>query len=167
MSDKLTSAAIGGLVAGLLGALMAIPQNPILSSISCLAYMLAGGIAVWHYTNEYEVTLTGRQGVGLGALSGFIGGIAGSILGFFLIAMDILPSQSEQMSEAMEQMEQAGGGPGMGMLELMAGPVGMLIGVVIALVVGTVMGLVGGAIGAAMFKRGSDDLEFDMEEGTE
>ncbi len=153
MSDRMTSALIGGLAGGLLATVLTVFQNPVLSGLACLCYIVCGVVAVWHYTGEHAVTLRSGQGVGLGALAGVAGGVVASLLGFFFRAVGVLPDAMEELenSGAMEQME---GTPMLGFVEFMAGPTGMMVVTVLAIGFGTILGLVGGAIGAAVFKKG-------------
>ena len=155
MSDKLTSAVIGGLAGGLMGAVLTLFQNPLLNGLACLTLVLCGMVAVWHYTGEHAVTLAGKQGVGLGALAGAAGAVVSSLLGLFFRVVGVLPGPREAMEEsgAMEQME----GPGLAIAEFMAGPAGQMLGFVIAVIFGVILGLIGGAIGAAVFKRGEQE----------
>ncbi len=157
MSDKLTSALIGGLAGGLLGAVLTLFQNPVLNGLACLALIVAGMVAVWHYTGEHAVTLTGGQGVGLGALAGAAGGVISGLLGLFFRFVGVLPGPMEQLEEsgAMDQME----GGALGFMEFMAGPAGQALGLVIGVVFGVILGLIGGAIGAAVFKKGEQEQQ--------
>ena len=109
---------------GLLVTLLSLPKSQLLGMFFCLAYLLAGGIAVWHYTNEHGVTLKGSQGVALGALSGAISAAVAAVLTGFLMALDVLPSLEEQMTEQIEGMEDAEATAAMGVMRLFVGPAG-------------------------------------------
>ena len=159
MPSYTTSAIIGGVAGALLAALFQIGQasvSEILGIVACLSYLACGLVAVWHYTNEHSATLTGGQGVKLGAYSGVFAGIVGALLGFLLKALNVLPTKEEALAEAMVEIEAAGGaGEAVAtrMIEFMYGVGGIAMGLVIAVV----LGLVGGAIGRAIWKRGEEE----------
>ena len=168
MPSKLTSVLIGGLASGLIGTLITIAadvltnpgsQNPglgiIFGLLGCLTMITSGLIAVWHYTGEHDLTLTGGQGVGIGALAGIAYGVIGTVLTRILMMAGVLPG----VDETMQQMEDLGAmdGPGAEFtvmwLEFTMG----WGGVILAVVFGVITGLIGGAIGAAIFKRGAEE----------
>lgn len=78
--------------------------------VVCLIGAFAGMMAVWHYANEYDLTMS----LGRGALIGFLTGAAmvlfSIILGKLWLLID--PTYAERMMEAtIERMEAMGGIP--------------------------------------------------------
>ena len=167
MSSKLTSVMIGGLASALIGTLfsatgqMANPpgeQNPvgiILGILGCLTMFTSGIIAVWHYTGEHSLTLTGGQGVKLGALAGIAYGVIITLLSRILMAINVTPDQNDILQQLEESgtLDTPGAEIALGMTEFFMG----WGGVAFAIVLGAITGLIGGAIGAAIFKRGSEN----------
>ena len=166
MPSKLTSVLIGGLASALVGTLLSVAgslanpanANPglgaILGLLGCLTMVTSGLIAVWHYTGEHELTLTGGQGVGIGALAGIAYGVIVTVLSRILMMAGALPTAED----VIQQMEETGAmeGPGAEFATMM---VEFSMGwgaVVFSIIFGVVTGLIGGAIGAAVFKRGTD-----------
>lgn len=170
MPPKTQSIILGGVAIGVVATLFSVivnmvqgdagaggPMSAVLGCCACLVYVGAGLIAVWHYTNTYNLTIPAGQGVGMGALAGLVAALIAIALGLVLRAVGILPDvediiaqledspQFDGMSD--DQVEQA-----LQMTRMMAG-VG---GYAIALVAGVLLGLIGGAIGAAIFKKGGD-----------
>ena len=169
MKSSTTSILIGGLSVAIIGALIAIGsqaagQGPIgilWGCLSCIVMLSSGFIAVWHYTGEHQLTLTGGQGVKLGALAGLVGTLVGWSLQQLLMLMGVLSTPEEAMDQAMrdsgadmEAME--------GMLSFMEMFTNPLFGLLVGLVIGPLLGLAGGAIGAAVFKRGNDEPEVNQ-----
>ena len=158
MPSKTSSAVVGGAAAAILITLLQVLQTSVHDAfglLACLSYVTCGMIAVWHYTQEYSITLTGRQGVKLGAYSGVFTAIVVTALNYLLIALGVLPSKEEALDEAMAEVEAAGGAGAewvAGFIEFMYGVGGLLLG----LFLGVVLGLVGGAIGRAIWKKGED-----------
>ncbi len=81
--DNFNSILIGG------GVIFVIGIVPFLNLINgcCLGMLLGGGVAVWHYANQYSLTLTSGEGFKLGALAGLLGGLAGLVVGYVLLAL--------------------------------------------------------------------------------
>ena len=172
MPSKLSSVVIGGLVAAVLGSILSVvqnmsgasdPANPqmalqiIFGLLGCMVALSSGLIAVWHYTSENELTVSGGQGVGIGVLSGIVYAVVALALGWLLVTFNVLPSPEE----ALEAMRARGAfdAPGAEQAESMTRMM-LTWGIpVIAVVSGVVMGLIGGAIGAAVFKRGTEEAE--------
>ncbi len=124
--------------------------------LACLAYIVSGLIAVWHYTTEHSLTLSGKEGVLLGMWSGVVATIVGTALYYLLVALNVLPTKEEAIAEARAEMEAAGvegAETATQFIELMYGVGGLAIGLVLA--VG--WGIAGGAIGRAVWKKGGDD----------
>ena len=157
MLSKFTSALIGGAAGAIIAVTFQVLQNTIsefLGIFACLSYILCGLIAVWHYTNEYSVTLRPPQSIRLGALAGLCGAIVGSFLYILLQSVGVLPSNAEILEEAMA----VGDANAARIAEFMVSAGGIVVGTVI----GTVMGLVGGVIGGAIWKKG-DESEAEAE----
>ena len=169
MPSKNQSILVGGLIAAVLGTGVAViqnlsgandptNQNPVLGMIfgllGCMIMLTSGLIAVWHYTTENELTIKGKQGVGIGVLAGLVYAVTALILGWLLILLNVMPSPEEamEMVRATGAFDAPGAEQAASFTEMMitwGGPIFALIG-------GVIMGLVGGAIGAALFKRGPD-----------
>lgn len=165
MPSKTQSILLGGGVVGLLVGILSIattsmqgsPIGSVVGCVACLTYIGAGLIAVWHYTNTYDLTIPAGQGVGMGALAGVVAAIVGILIGLLLRAIGLVPSP-EEMMQAMErsgqfdEMSEDQIEMTRNMMGWFMGPVGYAIGVV----VGALLGLIGGGIGAALFKKGGD-----------
>lgn len=161
MESKYASALIGGLAGGLIAALLNLPQN-FISWFGCLAYAGCGLIAVWHYTNTHQLTITGGEGIGLGALAGVAGGLTGGLLAslfYQLGLMDpVLPQILEEMENTgtLDQMDPSTADSVISWLEL-ASKWQVLIDVTCSVLFAVVFGLIGGAIGARIWKKGPDE----------
>ena len=165
MPSKTQSIIIGvavGVVLGLIFGFIANTAGQIGATLaacgSCLVWLIAPMVAVWHYTSTYNLTIPAGQGAGMGAAVGAISGVVGGLLNQLLISVGVFPDPIErarEMYEAQgrspEQIEQA-----MGMVQMFSSPV---LGIVLALVLGALVGAIGGAIGAAVFKKGTEDYE--------
>ena len=156
MPSKTQSILLAGVAVGVTASLLG--SIPVAGGcLACLAYIAAGVIAVWHYTNTYAVTIPGGAGAGMGALAGLVAGIVSTLVGFALSATGLRPGYQEEMRRGLEesgisseQMEQ--------MTELITSP-GFLVGIVIfGLILGAILGAVGGSVGSAMFKKGNNSL---------
>lgn len=154
MQEKLPSILLSGAVIGVANVLIA--QIPVVGGcLSCLLYMGAGLLAVWHYTNTYQVTLPGGQGALMGLLAGIVAALFGSLLSILLIRIGMLPDPigaleargqlSEMTPEQAEMVRR--------LVRAMMGPIGLVVGAAI----GGLIGLLGGVIGAATFKKGPSD----------
>ena len=166
MPPKFTSALMGALAATVvilifnyLSNMGGFPPNPVYGCLACLSYMVCGLVAVWHYTSEHSVTLSGSQGVVLGLYSGLLAGVLVAVLAFMLIQLGVFPGP-EQMLEEMEQsgvLDAPGAGFTRRMIEMSQGPLGLLFGVVQGCIGGGILGLTGGAIGRAIWKKGEEE----------
>ncbi len=90
--DNFNSVLIGA------GVIFVIGIVPFVSLINgcCLGMLLGGGVAVWHYANQYNLSLTSGEGFKLGALAGLLGGLAGLVMGYVLLALfDYQPGADE------------------------------------------------------------------------
>ncbi|MEZ4698850.1 MAG: hypothetical protein R2834_00860 [Rhodothermales bacterium] len=143
---------LSGVASGVLVTLMA--NIPVVGGcLCCLAYIGAGVMSTWHYTNTNELTIAGGTGAGMGALTGLIASIVSSILGFISSKLGLTPT----MEEAFRQLEESGQMPPeqldviMGLVDNPMFYVGILF---VGMIVGAVLGTAGGAIGASAFKKG-------------
>lgn len=128
----------------------------------CLGMLLGGGVAVWHYANQYNLSLTSGEGFKLGALAGLLGGLAGLVVGYMLLALfnyqpgaeeiknlvlnlaDSDPAVRAQMEESFrEQSENA----------LSIGNIA--IGTATTVIIYPLFAGLGGIIAASIFKKGS------------
>ncbi len=172
MPSKVPSIVVGAAVAVIIGVVTQFVTtgpamgNQVLSGVmgclACLAYAIAGVVAVYHYTNTHGLTISPGSGAGLGALAAVAGALVAYLIGLLLQTVGVMPSADEMMQMQMElmrdqgmseeQIEQVGQFAGMSQ-----GP----IAIAIAVVVGAILGAIGGAIGAAMFKKGGDPMLAD------
>ncbi|MFQ5570824.1 MAG: hypothetical protein ACE5G0_14165 [Rhodothermales bacterium] len=157
MSEKIPSILIGGVATGVVAVLLSIPQNQCLGCVVCLLYAGAGVLAVWHYTKEHSLTMTGGEGAGIGAMAGIVAGIIVIILSLIFRAIGLLPGPEEIITQLEEsgQFDQLSDDQldmVMGILDFMMG-VG---GYVLTIVFSVIMAVIGGIIGASIFKKGSD-----------
>jgi len=155
MQSYTTSAIIGAIACSLIVALFQVLQihvNDFFGILICLAFTVSGLVAVWHYVGEYDVTLTGREGVTLGALSGVFTSIVTTGLSFVLRVVNVVPTKEEAIAQTVAELEAAGANEAIeatvGTLEFMYGIGGVLVGLALAVV----LGIVGGAIGRAIWK---------------
>jgi hypothetical protein len=168
MPSKLQSILIGALFAAVIGTLLTVVQQmgdmatqqmmgTVIGCITCIVYILAGLVAVWHYTSTYSLTLEGGQGAVMGLSAGALGAVIAILLGLILRAVGLLPT----VAESIAMMEQSGmfdemppeqAEMTMSMVETMSG----VLGWGIALLMGVIAGAIGGAIGAAVFKKGPE-----------
>ena len=161
MPDHKQSIILGGLVAGVLST----SYLSFINFICCLGIIIGALVAVWHYTDTYEITIPTGKGATLGALAGIIAVLVSSVLNIILIKVGINhetavtefmlnsfgdsmpPEQVEAMEAQMEATKTVGQ---------------YALGIVIGLAVSSAFGAIGGAIGAKMFKKGGDEpTEFD------
>ena len=167
MPPRLTSVLIGGMASALVAILLSVAnalsnpgsQNPglgiIFGLLGCLTMLTSGLIAVWHYTGEHELSLTGGQGVGIGAMAGIAYGVVSVVLSRILIMANVLPGPED----AIRQMEESGAldGPGADFAVMMVEFTMGWGAIIFAIIFGVITGLIGGAIGAAIFKRGPEE----------
>lgn len=164
MPSKTTSALIGGGAMLALGTVFSLLQfvipNPavgVLSScLSCAGLLVGGGIAVWHYTKTHGVTLTGGQGVALGAQAGLIAAVLGFVLLLLVWLFMGMPSVSDMIAPMIDRNPQITPEQRDQVLAIYDSPIALVMVAVVSLIAYAVAGLIGGAIGAAVFKRGGD-----------
>lgn len=154
MPSKTQSILLAGVAVGIAAALFSL--IPVAGScLACIAYICAGLLAVWHYTSTHQLTLTGGQGAGLGALAGIAAMIVASALGFLFSAIGLTPGWQELM---MQQLEASGMDPAQQeeMAELFSSPLVWIGMFLLGLIIYAIVGAIGGAIGASIFKKGRD-----------
>ena len=169
MQSQTTSILIGGLTCALLSTAIQIVstmsnpagQDPMLGAVfgclGCIVGLTSGFIAVWHYTGEYELTLSRSAGVKMGALAGLVSGLVGFLMVRALMMMDVLPSADDVILQIMENSNLDGADAEMDFVTQLIGLSMGWLGLVMALIFGPILGLLGGMIGAAMFKKGQSD----------
>jgi len=160
MPDKKQSILLGSLITGLLST----SYLGFINVLCCLGVIAGAMAAVWHYTSTNELTLKTGEGAGMGALTGLVGYIVGTLLTLLLMSMGIRhdlaineymldrfgenmpPEQYDMMLAQIEKPFTIGGWLGDNMLTI----------VLSALVI-VAMGAIGGTIGAKMFKKGGEE----------
>jgi hypothetical protein len=172
MPSKLPSIVVGAAVALILGLLIqslgpASVDNTalgiIVGCVGCLSSVIAGVVAVWHYTNTNALTVSPGSGAGMGGAAAILGGLVAYLIALLLQSIGVLPTQEELAAMQLDALRDRG----MSESEIEAaeqfagfgqGPIAILIG----LVLGAILGAIGGAIGAAVFKKGpAADPAFD------
>lgn len=151
-SILLAGAAIG-VAAPILGLIPAIG-----SCLSCIAYLCAGLLAVWHYTDRHNMTLKGGEGAGLGALAGIVAMAVASVLGYLFMAIGLTPPIRQVIEE---QLDTSGVDPAQAdqIMEMASSPLFIVAFFVVALIIYAILGAIGGVIGANVFKKGNDFFE--------
>ncbi len=154
MPNKTESILLVGVIAGLVGVLASfIPMAG--QFVGCLAYIGAGLLVVWHYTDKHSLTLSSGQGIGLGVLTCLAAFVTGFVLDMLLRATAIKPSLQEEILQGVEQ-----GGTDISQLgwygEFIMSPSYVFVIFGIGLLVSLLLGLVGGLIGSKMFKKGEE-----------
>ena len=156
MPSKTQSVLLAGIAVGVVSALFNLIPVPIAAAcLSCTAYLVAGVLAVWHYTSTHQLTITGGQGAGMGALAAVAAGIVATVLLYVFGALDVIPTMEERMMEQLdqqnltgEQREQA--------LSFIQSPLVMIGAMLVYLIIYAIVGAIGGAVGASVFKKGRD-----------
>lgn len=157
MPSKTQSILIAGVSMAVVAALVGF--FPVVGGcLTCVAVLAAGLIAVWHYTDTYNLTITGGTGAGMGAAAGAVMTVVGILLGLVLAVLGLQPGFGEGRRQALQGLEDSGLDPEQldqfsGIIESAAFP---LVIVACTLVVYLILGAIGGAIGAAVFKKGGD-----------
>lgn len=157
MPSKTQSILLAGVAIGVAAALFAI--IPVAGGcLACIAYLGGGVLAVWHYTNTHQLTLSGGQGAGLGALAAVTAGIVATLLGYLFSAIGLTPSFQEMMQQqfAAGNMDPAQRDQILALFESPLVIAGMIL---LGLIINAIIGAIGGAIGASLFKKGRDPQE--------
>ncbi len=166
MTTKLQSILLGGVIVGLAVPFMNLV--PVLGAcLCCLAFIGAGMLSSYHYTDSNQITIKGGEGAGLGAGSGAVAGVVASVVSFLLMGFGIVPDAAEMLRE----LEDAGVFEGMdrdtedmfiNMMESMYVPISFVMNVL----GGVILGLIGGIMGASLFKKGeeggSQDADYEI-----
>ena len=134
--------------------------------LCCLVAIGSPMLAVWHYTNEYKLTLPAGPGAGMGALVVLIGGAVSYGIQRILQATGAFPTDEEIIERTRDQLAAQGLEPEqieqfMGFAEMSSGVTGFLVNLVVAIVIGAI----GGILGAIIFKKGGsteDHVEGDV-----
>lgn len=127
------------------------------SCVGCLFIFVGPLVAVWHYTNTYNLTIPAGTGAGIGALTGLATGVLSWVVTFVLRAVNVIPTALEMQERALEAV---GADPSTmpdPSESFFSTPIGELV---VGLAMGAIIGAIGGAIGAAIFKKG--DLSADV-----
>ena len=160
MPSKLPAILVGGVSMGLL--IVFVRFIPLLGEcLACLAIAAAGVIAVWKYTNDHRLTVSGGQGAGMGAMAAIVAGITDALVGLVLNMMGLAVGLGAMRDQAIEALEQGGYDPeAIDMMEEIF-QADWFIPAVLAcsLLLYIFIGAIGGAIGAASFKKGGDEGE--------
>lgn len=159
MPDQKPSILIGAAVS----AVLSTSYLGILNCFCCAGVVIGSVVAIWHYTNRFDLTIEAGRGAVIGLIAAALGmlialflnfflmkaGLGGQevvydfIMGFFAGVMD--PDQMEMIEEQMEAQQEMQQNIGLG---------SYLVSGLLPLFVASLMGAVGGAIGAAIFKKG-------------
>ena len=162
MPSKQQSIILGGIVVTILST----SYLGLINMFCCLGVLLGSMVAVWHYTETYEITLKSGDGAKMGALAAIFGLVVAGILNYILIAVfDIRHDQAiaqymldlfgdnmpaEQYDQTIAEMNAP--------LTIRKALNGMLMGLALF----PAFGAIGGILGAKMFKKGGDEpTEFD------
>ena len=156
MPSKQQSIILGGLVAGLLST----SYLGLINMLCCAGVLIGAVVAVWHYTDTNELTITAGQGAVLGLLAALVGWLIALILNYALISMgirsDLVLSQffldrfgDSMPAESYDQIVDQMNSPMTLGTYLLSSLWGILFSVI--------FGAVGGSIGAVIFKKGGDE----------
>lgn len=146
------------------GVILVIGLIPLLNllNVCCLGVIAGGAVASWRYATQYNLSLSSGEGFKLGALAGLLGGLAGVVVGYALIALfDYQPGTSElrdlmlnafgddpavraQLEESFREQEQNA----LSVSNIILGAIG-------AAIIYPLFAGLGGVIGAAIFKKGA------------
>lgn len=154
MPSKLQSILLAGVAVGVASSLFNL--IPVAGScFACLAYLAAGVLAVWHYTNNHRLTISGGQGAGLGALAGIAAMVVATGLSYLFSVIGLTLGWREQMLQQFEasDMDPAMQDQIMGYFE---SPFIWVAMILMGVVIYGIIGAIGGAIGASIFKKGQD-----------
>ena len=155
MSTKLQSSLLGGVVMGVAIPLVSIV--PVLGvCLCCLAFIGAGVLTTYHYTDTNSLTITGGEGAGMGAGAGAIAGLIATFVTLLLMGFGIVPDASEVVRELEREGLFDQRDPDMedwftSMVESFFVPALATVNVI----GGALLSLIGGVIGASLFKKGN------------
>lgn len=152
MPSRTQSILIGGLVAGILSTSVL----GLINILCCAGVIIGAVVGVWHYTEEYKLTIPSGQGALIGALCGVVGALIAGVLNQVLVVLglDFATAMQESMMrnfgmsadqlEQMRQMQEAQEG----------GVLWVILGIFFNMALFAIFGAVGGAIGASAFQKG-------------
>ena len=162
MPDTKQSILLGALVTGILST----SYLSLINIICCLGVIAGALVAVWHYTDTNELTISTGKGAGMGAMAAIGGGVISLVTNLVLIQMGIRhdlamvefminsfgdgmpPEQLEAMEAQLEAPFQFGA---------------YMLNALLGFAISAVFGAGGGAIGAKVFKKGGDEpTEMDV-----
>jgi hypothetical protein len=134
MNNKLKSAAIGGLITGILSLV------PFISTCCCLWAILGGGLAAFLYVKGSSAPVSTGDGAIIGALSGLVGGLIYLIVG---LPMTLIFGAA-QIEDALRQS---------GMQAPLSGIALGIVGTLVVAVLLVLFSTIGGLVGVAIFEK--------------
>lgn len=134
MNNKLKSAALGGLITGILSLI------PFISTCCCIWAILGGGVAAFLYVRGSSTPVSTGDGAMIGALAGLIGGLIYLIIG---LPMTLLFGAA-QIEDALRQS---------GMQAPLSGIALGIVGTLVVAVILVACSTIGGLIGVAIFEK--------------
>ena len=138
MNNKIKSAALGGLITGILSVI------PFISTCCCLWAILGGFLAAFLYVRGSSTPVSTGDGAIIGALSGMAGGVI-----YLIIALPMtLFFGAAQIEDALRQS---------GMQAPLSGIALGIVGTLVVAVILVVFSTVGGLIGVAIFEKRKGD----------
>ena len=148
--SMLKATLISGSVFGLLGGI------PYVNCACCAWMMGAGVLAAYLYSNICKAAGVEFR-PGNGAVVGLVSGLFYAIASTIVNSLAQTVSEPPDIDEIVEQMESGGAPPEfvdmmISFLDVMMGPMGILIGFFIALLLAAVLSTIGGLIGGSVFK---------------
>lgn len=157
MPSKTQSILIGGVSMAVAAALLGLV--PVVGGcLTCVAVLGAGLVAVWHYTETYNLTITGGTGAGMGLAAAVVLGLVDLLIGFVLAAVGLQPGFGEGRQAALQGLQNSGLEPEQleQARQIVESPLFVPGIIACTLLVYALLGAIGGAIGAASFKKGGD-----------
>ena len=163
MSTKLQSILLGGVVLGVAIPLVLVSIVPVLGvCLCCLAFIGAGVLTTYHYTDTNSLTITGGEGAGMGAGAGAIAGLVATFVTLLLMGFGIVPDAGEELVRQMErvgvfdQMDRDMEDQWTSMIKSLFVPVLVVpVQATVNVIGGALLSLIGGVIGASLFKKGN------------
>ena len=134
MNNKLKSAAIGGLITGILSLI------PFVSTCCCLWAILGGFLASFLYVRGSSTPVSTGDGAIIGALSGLVGGVIYLIIGLPMT----LFFGAAQIEDALRQS---------GVQAPLSGIALGIVGTLVVAVLLVLFSTIGGLIGVAIFEK--------------
>lgn len=134
MNNKLKSAAIGGLITGILSLI------PFISTCCCLWAILGGGVAAFMYIKGSSTPVSTGDGAIIGALSGLVGAVIYLIIG---LPMTLIFGAA-QIEDALRQS---------GMQAPLSGIALGIVGTLVVAVLLVLFSTIGGLVGVAIFEK--------------